>query len=173
MKFTNIVFTPEKNVKNNIEIAKASTHMQWEDGVEIREVINVPMGIILLGKLQKEKFNYEGGGTELHEINKEFKKKCFDYLLKSPELHSFIKEINGEIHTWEFTGKITKTGNAVFVKTKKNGIKLLLSIPVNEVIEVKEIGNLQCLASRLKKQNRGFFKFKKTFSDTWEIKRIQ
>ena len=55
----------------------------------------------------------------------------------------------------------------------KNGIKLLLSIPLNEVIEVSELGNLQNLASRLKKEKRGVFKFKKTFSDNYLIKRIK
>ena len=63
------------------------------------------------------------------------------------------------------------------LKTKqmKNGIKLLLSIPLNEVIEVPELGNLQNLASRLKKEKRGVFKTQKSLNNdySYNIKRIK
>ena len=112
----NIGFNKESNVKYNIEISKECTYIVYENEVEIHEVINVPMGVILLGSLQKEKFNYNGGGAELHKLNRNFKKECFDFLLNTPELHSFSKEINGEMHTWSFTGKSTKSGNAIYTK---------------------------------------------------------
>lgn len=93
--------------------------MEWvEDGektIELHEVINVEMGIILAGQLQAMHFNYEGGGMDLYNLQKEFKKECLKYLNENKELHSFSKKIDGTTYTWNYTGKTTKSNNAKFI----------------------------------------------------------
>ena len=72
------------------------------------------MGYILLGSVQNEHFNYEGGGMDLHNIEKEYKKECFKYFENNKKLHSFSKEINNRKCTWFFDGRVTKGGSAIF-----------------------------------------------------------
>ena len=54
----------------------------------------------------------------------------------------------------------------------KNGKKLLRSINKGEIINIEKLGNIRCLASRLKSE--GFeFKIKINLRGGWDIKRIK
>ena len=83
----------DKNVLNNFETCSHDTHMEWRDdsgkiNYDVRTVIHIPMGIILSGHIQSQHFMYEGGGMDLHEMQKPFKVDCFNYLMSDKNLHS-------------------------------------------------------------------------------------
>ena len=59
-----------------------------------------------------------------------------------------------------------------YQKGMKNGKKLLRSMNKGEIINIEKLGNIRCLASRLKSE--GFeFKIKINLRGGWDIKRVK
>ena len=54
----------------------------------------------------------------------------------------------------------------------KNGKKLLRSMQKGEIINIEKLGNIRCLASRLKSENYEF-KIKINLRGGWDIKRVR
>ena len=55
----------------------------------------------------------------------------------------------------------------------KNGKKLLRSMQKGEIINVEKLGNIRCLASRLKSEEGFEFKIKINLRGWWDIKRVR